>query len=91
MKEKATGAVGGGVLDLLGEVLGSIDAFDQLAELLKTVVPMKAEITVKGKKAVEVRAYIKDGVFWIGFKRIKEKPVEPVKEEEESEGSPETS
>ncbi len=60
-----------GIFDMLEEVLGSIDAFDQIAGLLKTVVPMKAEITVKGKKAVEVRALIRNGELWVGFRRIK--------------------
>jgi len=69
-------------LDVVGELLGSIDAFDQIAELLKTVVPMKAEITVKGKKAVEIRALIKNGELWVGFRRLKK--AEPEKETEET-------
>ncbi len=67
-------------LDIIGEVLGGIDAFDQIAELIKTVVPMKAEITVKGVKAVEVRALIKNGELWVGFRRLK-KPDEEATEE----------
>lgn len=68
-------------LDVVGELLGSIDAFDQIAELLKTVVPMKATIEVKGKKAVEIRGLIKNGELWVGFKRTKK--AEP---EEEARG-----
>jgi len=70
-----------GILGMLEEVLGSIDAFDQVAAILKTIVPLKAEITVKGKKAVEVRALIRNGEFWVGFKRTKK--AEPEKEIEE--------
>jgi len=61
-----------GIFDFLEEALGSIDAFDQVATLLKTVVPMKAEITVKGKKTVEIRALIKNGELWVGFRRSKQ-------------------
>ncbi|MBA7683928.1 hypothetical protein ES703_92316 [subsurface metagenome] len=67
-------------LDVVGELLGSIDAFDQIAELIKTVVPMKAEITVKGVKAVEIRALIRNGELWVGFRQLK-KPDEEAKEE----------
>jgi len=75
---------------MVEDMLGSIDAFDQLAEMLKTITPLKAEITVKGKKAVEVRALVKNGQLWVGFKRVKEKPAkpepeEPVEEETEEE------
>lgn len=81
LKKKGTDSF----LDVVGELLGSIDAFDQIAELLKTVVPMKAEITVKGKKAVEIRALIKNGELWVGFRRLK-KPDEEATEETESRG-----
>jgi len=67
--EKFKGKATEGIFDILEGVLGSIDAFDQIAALLKTVVPLKAEITVKGKKAVEIRALIKDGELWVGFRR----------------------
>ena len=76
VREKVEDKVKGGVLDMIEKLVGDIDAFDQIAELLKTVVPLKAEVTVKGKKAVEVKAIIKSGQLWIGFKRIREKPAE---------------
>jgi len=71
-KEKVTGKATEGIFNMLEDMLGSIDAFDQIAALLKTVVPLKAEITVKGKKAVEVRALIKNGELWVGFRRLKQ-------------------
>ena len=90
--EKVREAVGGvkkkaveGMLDKVFAMIEDMDAFDQIAELLKTVVPLKAEITVKGKKAVEVRAVIKNGQLWLGFKRIREKPAEAPAEEEPKE------
>jgi len=84
-KEKVTGKATEGIFDILENVLGSIDAFDQIAGLLKTIVPLKAEITVKGKKAVEVRALIKNGELWIGFRRLKKaEPDEEATEEEET-------
>jgi len=67
--KKLKGKAGEGFLGMVEDLLGSIDAFDQVAGLVKTVVPMKAEITVKGKKSVEIRALIKDGELWVGFKR----------------------
>jgi len=72
-----------GLLDMLEDVLGSIDAFDQVATLLKTIVPLKAEITVKGKKAVEIRALIKNGELWVGFRLLKAKVDEEATEETE--------
>jgi len=75
-KEKVTGKATEGIFDILEGVLGSIDAFDQIAGLLKTIVPLKAEITVKGKKAVEVRALIRNGELWVGFRRLKQAKVD---------------
>lgn len=83
--EKVKGKAEQGVLGFLEEVLGSIDAFDQIAGLLKTIVPLKAEITVKGKKALEVRALIKNGELWVGFRRIKKPDEEATGETEEVE------
>lgn len=88
---RAKEEVTGGIFDMIEKALGGIDAFDQLAEMLKTITPLKAEVTVKGKKAVEVRALVKNGQLWVGFKRVKEKPAEPEEpateetEEEETE------
>jgi len=78
-----------GLLDMLGDVLGSIDAFDQVAALLKTIVPLKAEITVKGKKAVEVRALIRNGELWVGFRRLKQADEEATGDVEEVDATPE--
>ena len=73
-----------GIFSMLEDVLGSIDAFDQIAGLLKTIVPLKAEITVKGKKTVEVRALIRNGELWVGFRRLKQaEPDEEATEEAE--------
>lgn len=79
-----------GVFSMLEDVLGSIDAFDQIAGLLKTVVPLKAEITVKGKKAVEVRALIRNGELWVGFRRLKQAKVGEEATEETQENDAET-
>lgn len=79
--EKIKGKTTEGIFGMLEEVLGSIDAFDQIAGLLKTIVPLRAEITVKGKKAVEVRALIRNGELWVGFRRLKQ-----VKPDEEATG-----
>ena len=80
---KVKGRVGKGFLDMVEGMLKDIDAFDQLAELVKTVVPLKAEVTVKGKKTLEVKALIKNGQLWIGIRRLKEpaKPSEPEQKE----------
>lgn len=82
---KVKDKVGEGVFSMLEKVLGDIDAFDQIAELVKSVVPLKAEITVKGKKAVEVQAMVKNGVLWVGFKKAKEKPAEKLETNEPEE------
>lgn len=79
-----------GVFSMLEDVLGSIDAFDQIAGLLKTIVPLKAEITVKGKKAVEVRALIRNGELWVGFRRLKQAKVGEEATEETQENDAET-
>lgn len=69
--EKAKGSVGSGIFDVLESVLGSIDAFDQIGELLKTVVPLKATVEVKGKPTLEVMAnFNKSGELWVGFRRV---------------------
>lgn len=84
--EKIKGKAEQGFLGMVEDLLGSIDAFDQIAALLKTVVPLKAEITVKGKKTVEVRALIRNGELWVGFRRIRgvqTYPYEPLKEDVE--------
>ena len=79
VKEKA----GSGMLGVIEKMLEDIDAFDQLAELVKSVVPLKAEVTVKGKKTLEVKALIKNDQLWIGIRRLKEppKPSEPEEKE----------
>lgn len=60
------------LLDKVFDMLENIDLFDQLADMLKTVVPLKADITVKGKKALEITFHgIKDGQLWISVKRIR--------------------
>ena len=83
-KDKVTGKATEGIFDMLENVLGSIDAFDQIAALLKTIVPLKAEITVKDKKTVEIRALIKNGELWVGFRRLKQaKPDEEATEKVE--------
>ena len=85
--EKLKGKAGEGFLGMVEDILGSIDAFDQVAALLKTIVPLKAEITVKGKKTVEVRALIRNGELWVGFRRLQKDekvqthPYEPLTEE----------
>jgi len=82
IKKKVTGVLGEKALDMLEKMIGDIDLFDQLGEMLKTVVPLKAEITVKGKKALEVRAMIKEDSLFLKVTRIKEeKPAETTKEE----------
>jgi len=88
--EKLKKKAGAGLLDMVEDMLGSIDAFDQLAEMLKTITPLKAEVSVKGKKAVEVRALVKNGQLWVGFKRVKEKPAKPEPEEPTTEETTET-
>jgi len=85
MGQKVKGKATEGLFDMLEGVLGSIDAFDQIAGLLKTIVPLKAEITVKGKKALEVRALIRNGELWVGFRRIKQPDEEATEETEENE------
>ena len=86
--QKVKKKAGAGMLDVIEGLLKDIDAFDQLAELVKSVVPLKAEVTVKGKKTLEVKALIKKDQLWIGIRRLKEpaKPSEP----EEKETSEET-
>ena len=83
--KKIKGKAGEGFLGLVEDLLGSIDAFDQIAGLLKTIVPLKAEITVKGKKAVEIMANFNNkGEFWVGFRRLKKaEPDEEATEETE--------
>lgn len=73
------------IFDSILGMLENIDVFDQLTEMVKASVPAKVEITVKGKKALEVNFKgIKDGQLWISVKRIREqKPAEPETEEDE--------
>lgn len=86
VKDKAKGVVGDKVLGMLEDILGDIDLFDQLAEMLKTVIPLKAEITVKGKKALEIKAMTKEGSLYLKVTRIKEeKPETAEKPLEETE------
>ena len=77
IKEKGKEAI----LDKVFDMLENIDVFDQLAEMIKSVVPLKAEITVKGNKALEVNVHgVKEGQLWISIKRIRE-PKKPTEEE----------
>jgi len=82
------GKVGDKALKMLEDILGDIDLFDQLAEMLKTVVPLKLEITVKGKKALELRAMTKEGALFIKVTRIKEEKPEAVEATEEEHTEP---
>ena len=76
--EKAKGKMTDKVIDKVFAMLENIDLLDQLAEGIKTIVPCKLEITVKGKKSLEVNVHgVKQGQLWISVKRIrKQKPAE---------------
>ena len=76
--EKVKGKVGDKVLGMLEDMLEDIDIIDQLAEMVKTSLPLKAEFTVKGNKKLEINVHgIKDGKLWISVQKIhKEKPAE---------------
>ena len=88
VKKKA----GDALIDKIFDALENIDLFDQLADMIKTVVPLKAEITVKGKKALEIKLHgVKQGQLWISIKRVrKEKPVEKPEEPTETEETEES-
>ena len=82
--EKMKGKVGDKLLEKVFDMIENIDLFDQLADMIKTVVPLKADITVKGKKAVEFRIHgFKNGELWMSVKRIREEPKQPTEEEKE--------
>ena len=87
--EKAKEKVGDKIIDKVFDMLENIDLLDQLAEGIKTIIPCKLEITVKGKKALEVNIHgVKQGQLWISVKRVrKEKPIEVPAEAEEIEST----
>ena len=74
------------VLEKVFDMIEGIDLFDQVAEMVKTVIPCKLEITVKGKKSLEVNVHgIKQGQLWISIRRIREEKPEPAEPEEATE------
>jgi len=77
--DKVREKVGEKALEMLEDMIKDIDLFDQLAEMLKTVVPLKVEFTVKGNKKLEVNVHgVKNGKLWVSVQRIrKEKPEKP--------------
>jgi len=83
LKKKA----GDKVLDKIFDMIENIDIIDQLAEMVKSSVPLKAEFTVKGNKKLEVNVLgVKKGKLWISVQKIhKEKPAEKPLEVEETE------
>ena len=84
--KKAGGKVGEKLLDKVFDIIENIDVFDQLAEMIKTVVPCKLEVTVKGKKSLEVNVHgVKQGQLWISIRRVKPVKVDSLKIMEEIE------
>ena len=87
--EKVKEKLGKKAFDMLEDMLEKVNLFDQLAEMIKTVIPLKFEVTVKGKKSLEVNVHgVKKGQLWISIKRIREEKPEPTEEpktEEEKE------
>lgn len=79
VKDKVKGKVGDKVLDMLEGILDDIDIIDQLADMVKSSLPLKAEFTVKGNKKLEINVLgIKEGKLWISVQKIhKEKPATP--------------
>jgi len=84
---KITSKAGEKALDFLVDALENIDILDQLADMVKGIVPCKMEISVKKKKSLEVNILgVKEGKLWITVQRFKEKkPVEPEEVEEATE------
>ena len=80
MKKK----LGDKVIDKVFEMIEGIDLFDQLAEMAKTIMPLKAIIEVKGKESLEVKAMIKEGSLFVKVSRVRE----PEKEEKPTKSSP---
>ena len=85
--KKAGGKVGEKLIEKVFDMIENIDLVDQLVEMVKTVIPCKLEVTVKGKKSLEVNVHgVKQGQLWISIRRIKEeKPKEEPEEVEEPE------
>ena len=72
---------GEALIDKVFDMIENIDLFDQLADMIKSVVPLKAEITVKGSKALEVNVHgVKEGQLWISVKRIRKEETEEAEE-----------
>lgn len=88
--EKVKGAVANKALDKIFEMIENIDIIDQLAEMIKMSVPLKAEFTIKGNKKLEVNILgVKEGKLWISVQKIhKEKPAEKSEVEETESTSP---
>jgi len=87
--EKIKKGLSNKLMDKVFDIIEKIDLFDQLAEMIKTVIPCKLEITVKGKKSLEVSVHgVKQGQLWISIKRIREEKPEPA-EEPKTEEEPE--
>ena len=84
--EKIKKGLSNKLVDKVFDMIEKIDLFDQLAEMIKTVIPCKLEVTVKGKKSLEVNVHgVKQGQLWISIKRIREEKPEPAEEAEETE------
>jgi hypothetical protein len=83
VRDKVQGKAAEGFMGMIEDMMANIDLFDQVADMVKTILPCKAEVTVKGKKSMEVTAMVKSGVLWVGFKRLKkiELPIEDVEHE----------
>lgn len=92
--QKAKDKVGEKLFDKVLDMIEKIDMLDQLAEMVKTIVPCKLEATVKGKKTLEINLHgIKNGQLWISVKRIREdkpaeKPAESMTNDENNEPEP---
>ena len=83
LKKKA----GDKLLDKVFEMIENIDIIDQLAEMVKSSLPLKAEFTIKGNKKLEINVLgVKKGKLWISVQRIHKKPAEkPLSLEEPAE------